>query len=98
MRTSAAAAPAGGTDLSLLRTRIGAAAVLSGRTARSISGPMVDQDREPWEVVQVVDTITPGNPHYSEASRLAKTLLKDGQTWGCGSGRRIQAGARQQHA
>ena len=26
-----------------------------------------------WEVVQVVDMITPGNPHYSEASRLAKT-------------------------
>ena len=29
-----------------------------------------------------MDTITPGNPHYSEASRLAKTLLKDGTTWG----------------
>src|SRR5262249_26249981 len=26
-----------------------------------------------WEVVQVVDTITPGDPHYSEKSRLAKT-------------------------
>jgi CheY-like chemotaxis protein len=34
------------------------------------------------EVVQVVDTITPGNPHYNEKSRLAKTILKDGQTWG----------------
>jgi len=35
-----------------------------------------------WEVVQVLDTITPGNPHYSEKSRLAKTLQKDGVTWG----------------
>ena len=47
---------------------------------------MVDQDREPWEVVQVMDTITPGNPHYSEASRLAKTMLKDGTTWGAAPG------------
>jgi hypothetical protein len=35
-----------------------------------------------WEVVQVIDTITPGNPHYNEKSRLAKTLLRDGKTWG----------------
>jgi hypothetical protein len=35
-----------------------------------------------WEVVQTLDTITPGNPHYSEKSRLAKTLQKDGVTWG----------------
>jgi hypothetical protein len=35
-----------------------------------------------WEVVQTLDSITPGNPHYSEKSRLAKTLQKDGVTWG----------------
>lgn len=35
-----------------------------------------------WEVVQVLDSITPGNAHYSEKSRLAKTLQKDGVTWG----------------
>ena len=35
-----------------------------------------------WEVIQVLDTITPGDPHYSEKSRLAKTLQKDGVTWG----------------
>jgi hypothetical protein len=35
-----------------------------------------------WEVVQVLDTITPGNEHYSEKSRLAKTMQKDGTTWG----------------
>ncbi|MGC1935253.1 MAG: hypothetical protein WA681_09550, partial [Candidatus Acidiferrales bacterium] len=35
-----------------------------------------------WEVTQVLDTITPGNPHYSEKSRLAKTMHTDGTTWG----------------
>jgi hypothetical protein len=43
--------------------------------------PMVDKDHAPWEVVQVMDTITPGNPHFSEKSRVAKTLLKDGQNF-----------------
>src|SRR5260370_14299857 len=41
----------------------------------------VEQGRE-WEIVQVKDTITPGNEHYSEKSRLAKTIQKDGTTWG----------------
>jgi hypothetical protein len=35
-----------------------------------------------WEVVQVLDSITPGNAHYSEKSRLAKTMQTDGTTWG----------------
>ena len=35
-----------------------------------------------WEVVQTLDSITPGNPHYSEKSRVAKTLRTDGVTWG----------------
>ncbi|HEY6334058.1 MAG TPA: hypothetical protein VI756_32385, partial [Blastocatellia bacterium] len=35
-----------------------------------------------WEVVQVLDSITPGNSHYNEKSRLAKTMQKDGKTWG----------------
>jgi hypothetical protein len=41
----------------------------------------VDKDKV-WEVVQVVDTVTPGNDHYSEKSQLAKTIQKDGKTWG----------------
>ncbi|MBV9072713.1 MAG: hypothetical protein JOZ10_03695 [Acidobacteria bacterium] len=44
---------------------------------RSIMDPKIE-----WEVVQVIDSITPGNPHYSEKSRLAKTIQKDGVTWG----------------
>lgn len=41
----------------------------------------VDEKVE-WEIVQTIDTITPGNDHYSEKSRLAKTLQVDGVTWG----------------
>ncbi len=42
---------------------------------------MLDRDLE-WEVKQVLDTITPGNLHYNEKARLAKTIQKDGKTWG----------------
>ena len=36
---------------------------------------MIEPDQE-WEVVQTLDTITPGNPHYSEKSRWAKTVRR----------------------
>ncbi len=42
---------------------------------------MLDQNLQ-WEVVQVLDTITTGRPHYNEQSRLAKTIQQDGATWG----------------
>ncbi len=51
------------------------------RDGRLYQRSNVVEGRE-WEVVQVLDSITPGNPHYSEKSRLAKTLQKDGVTWG----------------
>jgi hypothetical protein len=41
----------------------------------------VEKDKQ-WEVVQVKDSITPGNSHYNEKARLAKTLWKDGKSWG----------------
>ena len=43
-----------------------------------------DTDGKPlvWEVKQVMDSITPGNEHYNEKAALAKTILKDGKTWG----------------
>lgn len=40
------------------------------------------EDGKVWEVIQVKDSITPGNPHYNEKARLAKTILRDGKTWG----------------
>jgi hypothetical protein len=51
------------------------------RDGRLYQRSNVEQGRE-WEVVQVLDTVTPGNAHYSEASRLAKTIQVDGTTWG----------------
>ncbi len=85
LRTSAAAAPPGGTDMSILRTPSGQRRFY-WQDGKLYQRPMVDKDREPWEVVQVMDTITFGNPHYSEKSRVAKTMLKDGQTWGSAPG------------
>jgi hypothetical protein len=85
LHTSAAAAPADGHDLSILRTPFGQRRFY-WQNARLYQRSMIDRDRAPWEVVQVIDTITPGNPHYSEASRLAKTILKDGTTWGSAPG------------
>lgn len=35
-----------------------------------------------WEVPQTIDTITPGSHRYNEKSRYAKTLRRDGTTWG----------------
>lgn len=42
---------------------------------------MVDKGTT-WRVVQVLDTITPGNRDYNWRSRLAKTMQTDGKTWG----------------
>lgn len=81
LRTSAAAAPRGGHDLALLRTPWGERRFY-WQAGKLFQRSMVDRDRAPWEVVQVTDSITPGNAHYNEKSRLAKTILKDGTTWG----------------
>src|SRR5438874_8114535 len=35
-----------------------------------------------WEVPQTVDTIDPKSPHYNAKSAYAKTLRRDGETWG----------------
>ncbi|MGZ8831501.1 MAG: hypothetical protein ACXW2Q_14115, partial [Thermoanaerobaculia bacterium] len=80
LRTSGPAAPPGGTDLGMGTTPSG------WRRFRWINGrlfqrSMVDPDMQ-WEVVQVKDSITPGNPHYNERSRYAKTVQRDGTTAG----------------
>ena len=83
LRTSGPAAPPGGTDLAAARTPDGRRrfAWLAGRLyQRSMITPGLE-----WEVVQVKDSITPGNPHYSEKSRYAKTIQGDGRTWGAPS-------------
>jgi hypothetical protein len=35
-----------------------------------------------WEVPQTIDTIDPKSSHYSAKSAYAKTLLRDGKSWG----------------
>jgi hypothetical protein len=35
-----------------------------------------------WRVVQTVDTTTPGKRDYNDASAFAKTVQRDGKTWG----------------
>ncbi len=78
--TSGTAAPAGGTDLARLRTPWQERRFY-WKDGRLYQRSMLEESKE-WEVVQVLDSITPGNPHYSEKSRLAKTLQRDGTTWG----------------
>ncbi len=78
--TSGSAAPPGGTHLDALRTPWNSRR-FEWRDGKLYQRSMVEPDQE-WEVVQTLDTITPGNPHYSEKSRWAKTVQKDGKTWG----------------
>jgi hypothetical protein len=78
--TSGTAAPAGGTNLARLRTPWQERRFY-WKDDRLYQRSMLEKDKE-WEVVQVMDTITPGSQHYSEKSRLAKTIQQDGKTWG----------------
>jgi hypothetical protein len=78
--TSGPAAPKSGTNLAALRTPWKERRFY-WKEDRLYQRSMLDKDKA-WEVVQVLDTITPGSEHYSEKSRLAKTVQKDGQSWG----------------
>jgi hypothetical protein len=78
--TSGTAAPEQGTNLAALRTPWRERRFY-WKDGRLYQRSMLDDHRE-WEIVQVVDTITPGNKHYSEKSRLAKTIQQDGVSWG----------------
>ncbi|HEY2104070.1 MAG TPA: hypothetical protein VGH08_12560 [Chthoniobacterales bacterium] len=35
-----------------------------------------------WEIPQTIDTVDPVSPHYNPKSAFAKTMLRDGKTWG----------------
>jgi len=80
LKTSNSAAPAGGTDLSRLRTPSGKRR-FEWVGGRLVQRSMVDPAKE-WTVSQVVDSITPGSYNYNEKARLAKTIERDGVTWG----------------
>ena len=74
--TSGPAAPEGGTALAALRTP-SRERRFDWEGERLYQRSMMDPNLK-WEVVQTVDTITPGAPHYNEQSRYAKTIQKDG--------------------
>ena len=80
LRTSGPAAPTGGTPLEALRTPWGTRR-FEWRDGKLFQRSEVEQGKE-WEVVQTLDSITPGNSHYSEKSAVAKTIQTDGRTWG----------------
>ncbi len=80
LSTSGIAAPSGGTRMDALRTP-SKQARFYWDDGKLYQRSMVELGVK-WEVVQVLDSITPGNPHYSEKSRLAKTIQQDGTTWG----------------
>ena len=86
LKTSGPAAPPGGTDLSLLTTPFGQRR-FQWRGDTLIQRSTVTKDLQ-WEVVQILDSIDPAsawavkNPRAAERSRLAKTLRRDGTTWG----------------
>jgi hypothetical protein len=78
--SSGSAAPAGGTHLDALRTPWRQRRFV-WRDGKLYQHSMVEPALE-WEVVQTLDSITPGAPHYNEKSRWAKTVRLDGATWG----------------
>jgi hypothetical protein len=80
LKTSGPASPTPPHDLALLRTPDGRRR-FEWVEGRLVQRSMVEKEKE-WIVSQVIDTITPGKANYNEKARYAKTVLKDGETWG----------------
>src|SRR6266853_719029 len=74
--TSGPAAPEGGRHLDALRTPWGLRRFVR-RDGKLLQRSMSEENNE-WDIVQTIDTITPGNPHFSEKSFRAKLMNKDG--------------------
>jgi hypothetical protein len=91
LKTSGTAAPNrgpdGGTDLTELQTPFGDPRFVPARGARTtvVQRSMVVKGLQ-WQIPQVIDSVTPGNPRYSEKSAWAKLVAKDGRTWGSAAG------------
>ena len=45
-----------------------------------------------WEIPQTIDTVDPKSSHYNAKSAYAKTLLRDGKSWGAVPGNSVAAG------
>ena len=70
---------AGKVDLKASSTAWGPRFVWEGKKLFQQASMSPDQR---WEIPQTMDTIDPTSSHYNAKSRYAKTLQRDGQTWG----------------
>jgi len=86
LRTTGPAAPeGGGTNLLSLNTPFDRPRFQADpRTRRLVQRSMTNENLS-WLVPQVMDSITPGNALFNERARLAKTMQRDGKTWGDGT-------------
>jgi hypothetical protein len=59
---------------------------LDGKDVKLNAGDIVQnslvENGKWWRVVQTVDTVTPGKGDYNDASAYAKTVQRDGKSWG----------------
>jgi hypothetical protein len=80
LHTTGPAAPPGGHDL------LGGVTPWGDRRFEWVGDALIQRSMlRPdlkWEVSQVLDSIDPASPHYNAKARLAKTMQKDGSTWG----------------
>jgi hypothetical protein len=88
LATSGWAAPDGGTDLKGLPSASPDGLPRFEETVDNETGePVIVQHSvvDPalsWKVPQIMDSVNPASPRYNERSALAKTMQKDGLTWG----------------
>ncbi|MGB6496170.1 MAG: hypothetical protein WBF09_04175 [Candidatus Acidiferrum sp.] len=75
--TSGPAAPAGGRHLDALRTPWGLKRFEWRDDGVLIQRSMSEENKQ-WEIVQTLDSVTPGNVHFSMKSFRAKLMTKDG--------------------
>jgi hypothetical protein len=80
LKTSGPAAPKGGHELRGGLTPWGKRR-LEFRGGTLVQRSMLHPDKE-WEVSQVIDSLDPASPEYNEKAALAKTVQRDGTTWG----------------
>lgn len=79
--TTGPAAPRGGTEMQGMRTPWKELRFY-WKNRRLYQRSSVERGKE-WEVVQIKDVINPEDrEHYNEKARVAKTMQKDGLTWG----------------
>ena len=75
--TSGPAAPQGGRHLDTLRTPWGLRR-FEWRADGAMIQRSMSEENKAWEIVQTLDSVTPGNTHFSMKSFRAKLMTKDG--------------------